>query len=295
MKKITQENSYELINKLIPSCIFLRFKKLSVYKKIKTSAHKYLPSKYVSSWNTIKSGLLKGVKLYVDPSGAWQKEMLNGTYDDFFINYMEKYNVADKIVFDIGAHVGYSALCFAKMVGKGGHVYTFEPNAANIYRIKMITKMNPELSERITLVEKAVAEKTGRVDFIFGKTIEDGSSSGSFVDTADTISEKAAFERSRGFERANVEMTSIDNEVSNNRTNIPYMIKIDIEGAEHLALQGAAVTLKTARPIILLEVHSILNMLNVCKILQTNNYDVNLLKEEPDGRCFLVAEPIRSL
>ena len=292
MEKITLEGTYEVANKMIPSFLFTKFKKLSIYRRLKIAARKYIPSKYISSWNTISAGLLKGTELYLDPNGAWQKEMLNGTYDDFFIHYLEKYDLEGKTIFDIGAHIGYSSLCFAKKVGKNGHVYTFEPNPVNIERIKMIMKTNHELSRTITVVEKAIAEKMGRVDFIFCKIIEDGSSSGSFIETADTITEKSAFERSRGFERLSIETSSIDEEVSKNKTQIPYLIKIDIEGAEYLALEGATVTLETIRPILLLEIHSILNMLKICSILHSHSYSINLLKEEPDGRCFIAAEPI---
>jgi hypothetical protein len=48
--------------------------------------------------------------------------------------------------------------------------------------------------------------------------------------------------------------------------------------------------LKKHRPLIIMEVHSIYNMLKTYDILQSAHYKIVLLKEELDGRCFIAAE-----
>jgi hypothetical protein len=55
-------------------------------------------------------------------------------------------------------------------------------------------------------------------------------------------------------------------------------------------LQGGVELLKKHRPLIMIEVHSIYSMLKTYDILQSVHYKVDLLKEEPDGRCFIVGK-----
>ena len=52
-----------------------------------------------------------------------------------------------------------------------------------------------------------------------------------------------------------VECVSIDGFAYRNRHK-PQLIKIDVEGAEHEVLKGAAETMKTHRPVLVVEVHS---------------------------------------
>ena len=47
----------------------------------------------------------------------------------------------------------------------------------------------------------------------------------------------------------------LDDYVTANRLK-PALIKIDVEGAEHEVLKGAAETMKTHRPVLVVEVHS---------------------------------------
>jgi hypothetical protein len=56
-------------------------------------------------------------------------------------------------------------------------------------------------------------------------------------------------------------------------------------------LQGGLKLLRKHRPLIVMEVHSIYNMLKTSELLHSVRYKLVLLKEEPDGRCFIAAEP----
>ncbi len=240
--------------------------------------------------HTIVGGMLKGRKLLVDASGHWQQEMLSGTYDSFFFDYLAKLSLGGKIIFDIGTHVGYDALAFAEAVGKDGKVYAFEPNAANLERLRQNVRANPDLAPRIQISPLAISDASGIEEFVFSPRVEKGSSSGSFLDRSHTTMEKDGYEKNAGFTRTSVETISLDRFIEREKIK-PSLLKIDIEGAEYLALRGAANMLRSLKPTLFIEIHSIFNMLEIGDTLREAAYAITLLDEAKDGRCFIVAKP----
>jgi len=275
---------------LLPPALFSLLRKTRFYfnlqKKVNTIFRK---ERFVPIWNVIGKGLLKGKNIFVAAQGVWQ-EMLSGEYDISLINYLAEKDLTGKVIFDIGAHIGYSSMCFAQLVGQTGKVLAFEPNIFNRERFELIMSKNQELAKLITIYNFAVAEKVGTTEFIFNDNIDGGQSSGSFVLSSHTFFEKDLYERELGFRKVQVKTVALDLLESVGIKEKPFLIKIDVEGAEYLVLEGAKETLKKFKPILLLEIHSIYNMLQVGEILHSLNYQIKLLKEEKDGRCFIVAE-----
>jgi FkbM family methyltransferase len=245
--------------------------------------------KYNPTWHTIRSGILKGKRIYLDPrDGFWQTEMLNGTYDDFFFTYLKSFNLKGATIYDIGSHIGYHLMCYSVLVGDKGTVIGFEPNPYNIQRInKNISKNN--CFHNITIKNFAVSDTSGRCEFSFSKEVDNGFSSGSHINRASTPSDKQLY-HNIGFEKINVKTTSLDEFIHLNTIPKPDLIKMDIEGAEYLALRGMANLLKTKKPTLLIEIHSIFNMHQANKLLDSVEYNIELLKEETDGRCFICAK-----
>lgn len=246
---------------------------------------------YHPSWHTIESGILQGSQLFLDPKdGLWQKDMIAGSYDRFIFDYLQELNLKGKTVFDIGAHVGYHALHFASLVGDKGSVYAFEPNSFNRERMDIIMGNNPVLKERIKIVDVALSDRNGQDDFYFCRDVDKGTSSGSFIAKAHTYYPKSR-EYLALFETTAVRTVCLDDIASYiGSAIIPHVLKIDVEGAETSVLQGGEKMLIKQRPIVIMEVHSIYNMLKTYEILHASNYAIKLLKEEPDGRCFIAAE-----
>jgi FkbM family methyltransferase len=248
--------------------------------------------RYRPAWHTINSGNLQGRQIFIDPKdGLWQKEMIEGRYDRFMFDYLSAMNLAGKTVFDIGAHVGYHAMHFASLVGDKGSVYAFEPNHFNRVRLSINLEQNPDLAKRIRIFDVALSDQDGQEEFYFCRDVDGGTSAGSFISRAHTFYPKS--EQYMGsFEKATVNTTSLDNVSSCLGADIvPHVIKIDVEGAESSVLLGGKKMLDKHQPLILIEIHSIYNMLKAYEILQAARYKVILLKEEIDGRCFIAAEP----
>jgi FkbM family methyltransferase len=265
----------------IPPFIYSGLARIKVYKKKKAQ----------SGWLTVKNGLLQGRQLFLSTvKGGWQESMVEGSYDQFIFEYLQKVDIKGAVIFDVGSHIGFHALNFASLVGDKGSVYAFEPNRFNRERMSIILERNPDLAKRIRMFEVALSDKSGYEDFYFCKDVDGGASSGSFIAKAHTYYPKSQ-QYLELFEKSPVETVALDDIASYIGTDIvPYVMKIDVEGAESSVLQGGVELLKKHRPLIIMEVHSIYNMLKTYDILQSAHYKIVLLKEELDGRCFIAAE-----
>jgi len=134
-------------------------------------------------------------------------------------------------VIDAGGCWGDTALYFANKTGVKGKVYSFEFIPNNIHLFNINRSFNLHLTDQIELVERPISNKSG--DKIYFKDHGPGSKI-----------EFAPFDDQTG----STTTISIDDFVrENNITKIDF-IKMDIEGAELTALEGAMETIKKFRP-----------------------------------------------
>lgn len=249
------------------------------------------PTKYHPRWQTLDYKPLKGLKVYFDPTGPWQKQMMEGTYDAFLFKKIRDIDLVGKTVFDIGAHIGYHSFFFSRLVGPNGKVLAFEPHPRNIERFKLVVSANPDLRKNTTLIEAAASCKEGSEEFNLNDDIESGRSSGGFIADSDTLWEKQAYAQ-RGFFKKQVKTLRLDDlEKTTGKRLRPDLIKIDVEGAEYLVLMGGRELIKTFRPILLIEIHSMQNMFEVTRFLDDLAYKTDIINKEPDGRCFIISRP----
>lgn len=270
----------QLIKNITPPVVYALLRRFLVKPKV-----------FSPIWNTLTYKPLESIQIFFDPTGPWQKTILDNTYDTFLFKRLSVEKLQGKVIYDIGAHIGFHSLYFSRLVGPKGKVYAFEPNPKNVLRFKLIRDKNADIKNTIAIFDVAVSNVLGTEEFSMSEDIESGRSSGGFIDTADTIWERGAFKQ-RGFTETKVRTVPLDlfkEELG--IQEVPDLIKIDVEGAESLVLLGAKNTLLNKKPIILLEVHSMLNMFNVVSFLSSLSYEMDILKEEKDGRCFIEARP----
>lgn len=241
------------------------------------------------TWNMIQSGPFAGIYLYYDSTSTfWSKEAQEGMHDKDIFSFLLKINLQGKTVFDIGAHIGLNSLCYAKMVGQNGRVIAFEPNSINRDRMRINLSHNLQLKKIITISALAISNKNGSDDFFMTNAIEDGTSSGSVIGSIKDTSEKLRYENEYGFKRMKVRTSTLDSFVTKTRIH-PDLIKIDVEGAETLVLEGALKTIQKYKPLILIELHTILNGHTVTALLSRFSYTFTVLRTESDGRTFIAA------
>lgn len=125
---------------------------------------------------------------------------------------------------DVGANVGAYSLLMGQWVGPKGHVYAFEPNPDVAEGLALHVSLNG-LADRITIVRKAICDRQGKCEFVFGDSI----GSGRLFDELEIHSHS---------NRVDVESISLDEFCRLGRIR-PQFIKVDVEGAEFEVLEGA--------------------------------------------------------
>jgi FkbM family methyltransferase len=240
-------------------------------------------------WNTLAYEPLKGLQVYFDPEGSWQQKMMKGTYDTFMFDRLKTLNIKGKVIYDIGAHIGFHSFYFARLVGQKGKVHTFEPHPKNTERIRMILDKNKDVSNIITVHEAAISDTYCTTEFNIHPDIEGGRSSGNFIGTADPFWSRESY-KEKGFVKTQVTTVPIDQlKEKLGIKELPDIIKLDVEGAEYLALLGAKQTLLTKKPRLFIEIHSMRNMFQVTTFLSSLSYDMRIAHIEANGVCYIEA------
>lgn len=190
---------------------------------------------------TVAAGGLAGVKLVLDLHA--EKDYWLGTYEMDLQQAIQDWVQPGMVAYDVGANIGYVSLLLAKRVGKNGQVFSFEPLPSNQERLQKNLDLNP--TTHISLVLKAISDKTGKTVFLVHSSRGMGKMEGSLG-------------KNRGYEQTiSVDTVSIDEFVYQENRPAPDLIKLDIEGAETMALRGMPRVLKEKRPLLLIELHSI--------------------------------------
>lgn len=240
----------------------------------------------------VQSGPLKDGKLFINIKRRLFFNMYHGQYDDFFWEFLSNDNLNATTILDIGGHIGYHALCFSRLVGKDGKIFSFEPNPFNQKRIQTNLSINQELTDRIFLQSEAVGNNSGTAEFNFSHNVDDESSSGGFIDQSERISSSAIYS---SFTKKLVSCLRLDDFANKHDLQNISVIKIDVEGAEALVLEGAFETIKKFEPTLLIEIHSVQAMDHTYRLLKNLGYDAKLLSVDRESRCFIGCRPSKNI
>ena len=72
----------------------------------------------------------------------------------------------------------------------------------------------------------------------------------------------------------------------------PYLVKIDVEGAENMVLEGAQKFIAQYKPIFLIELHSPQNFIKTYHFFSKLHYKITQLFSNNEHRTFIYVEPI---
>lgn len=176
--------------------------------------------------NHLKSdvALIHGHKMFLDKNDTLGLS-LNGSYEEFETEIVQKEIKRGDVVLDIGANIGYYTLIFARLVGEKGMVFAFEPDPTNFALLKKNVEMNGY--KNVVLVSKAVSDKSGTVRLYLCEENKGDHRIYNSGDERDIL---------------DVECIRLDDYFDKNQ-HLDF-IKMDIQGAEGLALQGMQELLK---------------------------------------------------
>jgi FkbM family methyltransferase len=237
----------------------------------------------------IKKGYGKGLNLLLFPDQY--NEMVNGTYEAFLIDSIkEEIDLKDKIMLDIGGHFGYVAFCLSRLINENGRIFSFEPLPNNIATYKKNLEENKALIMNIELIEKGVSDIEGTVLFNSSTSINDPTCMGGhMVDTKSSLKENVY--EDLNFKKIEIHTITIDKFVKE-RNIKPEIIKIDTEGAELKVLLGGKEYIKIHKPLLLIEIHNVVNMFYVYRFLNELMYDVRIINEESAEpyNCYVLAK-----
>lgn len=161
------------------------------------------------------------------------------TYEPAKTAFLRDRSPAGATVLDLGAHIGLFSVQLARSVGPSGRVISFEPAPRTAAVLRETIRCNG-LASVVSVRQAAMAGRRGEIELF--ETGDDCSNASGLVRT----------DRTRDSVR--VAATTLDDLVDDEQLTVA-VVKMDIEGAELEALEGAPVLLSHQRPAMAIEVH----------------------------------------
>ncbi|MGA9529281.1 MAG: FkbM family methyltransferase [Terriglobales bacterium] len=215
----------------------------------------------------VLQGPLRGKKWIVGSHlhGCWL-----GSYEWEMQKHLALQIEPGSIFFDVGANVGFYSLLGSLRAGPLGRVYAFEPVPENAAYLRKHLAMN--CAANVQIFELAISDGSGTASFSRETTRATGrlAASGSVT----------------------VATAALDDLIAEGRIAPPGCIKMDIEGAEFRALNGARQCFERHRPKLFLATHGKQVHDDCCQLLSSWDYQWTYLARESEERAELFANPV---
>jgi FkbM family methyltransferase len=213
-----------------------------------------LPSDFLV-WAVIRSGPGKGLWIHLNP--RFEMEYLEGNYEPTVWRVLQSHLRPGAVFYDVGAHIGLFSLIAARNLGVQGSVFVFEPDPSNIRRIEEHASRNR--LDALGIIPKAAWLTDGRMKFqraCFQSSMNRGA-----------IAEDNLAARESTIEVETVTLDSFGREHP-----LPSIIKIDVEGSEAAVLRGSEGIFRSAKPVVICEIHHAQAASDVTSWLQARGY-----------------------
>lgn len=218
----------------------------------------------------ILQGRLRGKKWVVGSAdhGCWL-----GSYEYRKRRAFERRVAPGSVVFDIGANVGFYTLLASVLVGPQGRVFAFEPLPANLRYLRRHLDLNQ--AANVTVLDVAVADHRGTARFDPGPSPSMAHLAGQGALTVRTV--------------------SLDELIASGEVPVPHHIKIDVEGAEFLVLNGAGCLLASSHPTLYLATDTGRLHQQCCDLLGSLDYHLEPIDAEDLSRSYEILASYKSL
>jgi FkbM family methyltransferase len=207
-------------------------------------------------WVQIPAGLGQGFWMHADP--RFDLGYVNGDYEPWIQELLKSQLRSGDCFYDVGAHTGFFALIASRFIGSSGKIVAFEPDPDNAATLEADMAKNG--IHQTTLVEAAVWSAPGEV--IFQRAL----------DASNRTQGQVLTEPNPRLKRIPIPAIRLDDFIFEERNPVPQLIKMDVEGAEWDALQGAQRLLDRVKPRLLCEVHDARQMGQIQEYLRNFGY-----------------------
>lgn len=191
---------------------------------------------------------VQGNKMWIDVNDphpnmrkTFQAYAMNLIHEEETTALFKKIVRPGDVVLDLGANIGYFTILAAKLVGPSGKVFSFEPEPTNF---RYLTK-NIELNRHTNAFafQKAISDRPGKTQ-LFVCSYDSGHH------TINQYEGIEAYRRGRKSEMRSIDIDTVTvDDFLKDKTDHVDIIKMDVEGAEALALAGMRETLGRNRSI----------------------------------------------
>lgn len=192
----------------------------------------------------------------------------NGVIEDFDMSIVQSIlslsNTNKTYTFyDIGCNTGPYTL-LAATSNETTHVHSFDPVKEHLVTLKQALALN-RFENRVTLHEVGLSSENKQETIYLsgsGSTVEKDFLNGDVPTRT-------------------IQLESLDNYILTNKLPLPNFIKIDVEGHEYYAIEGATKTLQESKPILFIEIA--LHLGNIGRDFTNKNFDKIFTKLESLG------------
>lgn len=182
----------------------------------------------------------QGLTLQLPPEWHGASKLLYVFRDDYEpdLGVLQRFLTPGGIMVDVGANYGIFSLNAAYLVGSKGRVLAFEPAQNNFSILEKNLQLNA--ATQVRALRMALADKPGKLRL--------------YHDPDPTRNSLAPTSNANDFEE--VEVSTLDTVLNENKVSKVDFIKIDVEGADELVCRGALETLKSSLPPVFFENNS---------------------------------------
>lgn len=201
----------------------------AILKKVKVKILKTADKSIIEVSHVSTENSLINFQLYVTNEITTYRAKTFSSKEPETLRWIDTYG-GRGVFYDIGANIGIYSIYYAKKFDN--NVFAFEPSYFNLQALAKNINLN-NLTDRIVIISNPVSDSSLVANFNL-TSIEDGSAHSTF---------KEEWDQKGGSLKVNFKYKtlglSLNHLFENNFIPIPTMIKIDVDGIEHLILNGA--------------------------------------------------------
>ncbi len=212
--------------------------------------------------------LTNTTKILCYPDNSYGSFVVYARFPEYMeLKFVEEYLQPTDNFIDVGAHIGDFSIVAASRILKGT-ILAFEPTTETVHEFRQNLLLN-EMTDRVTILEKAVSNKNGTIHFELESESE-----------INHISAKSSAKTRK------VATTKLDTVCAEHQLLFVDLLKVDVEGAEGLVFAGAQSLLSTQKiGVILFEVNPKMKQYStttadLCSLLESHGYTLFSVTEK---------------